>query len=44
MLTLRMSIGQATTERTHVQQAWKLICQTAEVMENHLDNSPIQGD
>jgi aromatic-L-amino-acid/L-tryptophan decarboxylase len=34
VLTLRMSIGQATTERTHVQQAWQLICQTADVMEN----------
>ncbi len=32
-LTLRMSIGQATTERIHVQQAWQLICQTAERME-----------
>lgn len=28
-LTLRMSIGQATTERIHVQQAWELICQIA---------------
>ncbi len=36
-LTLRMSIGQATTERIHVQQAWELICQTAEIMENHLE-------
>ncbi|WP_341531771.1 pyridoxal-dependent decarboxylase (plasmid) [Nostoc sp. UHCC 0302] len=34
-LTLRMSIGQATTEQTHVQQAWQLICQTA----NHIENN-----
>ncbi|MGI2905667.1 pyridoxal-dependent decarboxylase [Tolypothrix sp. VBCCA 56010] len=33
-LTLRMSIGQATTEKIHVQQAWQLICQTADAMEN----------
>ncbi|GAA6616656.1 pyridoxal-dependent decarboxylase [Scytonema sp. NUACC26] len=32
-LTLRMSIGQATTERIHVEQAWKLICQAAESVE-----------
>lgn len=38
VLTLRISIGQATTERTHVQQAGKLIFQAAEVMENHRDN------
>ncbi|MEH2003571.1 MAG: pyridoxal-dependent decarboxylase [Nostoc sp.] len=34
-LTLRMSIGQATTDTTHVQQAWQLICQTAENIENN---------
>ncbi len=33
-LTLRMSIGQATTERIHVQQAWQLICQIASTIEN----------
>lgn len=33
-LTLRMSIGQATTEKIHVQQAWQLICQTADAIEN----------
>lgn len=27
-LTLRMSIGQATTERVNVEQAWQLICQS----------------
>lgn len=32
-LTLRMSIGQATTEKIHVEQAWKLICQTADLQE-----------
>lgn len=39
-LTLRMSIGQATTERTHVQQAWQLICQTADVIENQMNHLP----
>ncbi|MEH2465499.1 pyridoxal-dependent decarboxylase [Nostoc sp.] len=34
-LTLRMSIGQATTDKIHVQQAWQLICETAENIENH---------
>ncbi|MEH2405490.1 pyridoxal-dependent decarboxylase [Nostoc sp.] len=34
-LTLRMSIGQATTDKIHVQQAWQLIYQTAENIENH---------
>lgn len=34
-LTLRMSIGQATTDQIHVQQAWQLICQTAENIENN---------
>lgn len=29
-ITLRMSIGQATTERINVEQAWKLICQQAD--------------
>ncbi|MDF5721182.1 MAG: aminotransferase class V-fold PLP-dependent enzyme [Rhizonema sp. PD37] len=29
-LTLRMSIGQATTERINVEQAWKLICSQAD--------------
>ncbi|WP_096586528.1 aminotransferase class V-fold PLP-dependent enzyme [Calothrix sp. NIES-2098] len=29
-VTLRMSIGQATTEKLHVQQAWELICQIAD--------------
>lgn len=33
-LTLRMSIGQATTEKIHVQQAWQLICQTADAIED----------
>lgn len=31
-LILRMSIGQATTQRINVQQAWESICQTAEVI------------
>ena len=34
-LTLRMSIGQATTDKIHVQRAWQLICQTAENIENN---------
>ncbi|MDZ7955320.1 pyridoxal-dependent decarboxylase [Nostoc sp. DedQUE09] len=34
-LTLRMSIGQATTDKIHVKQAWQLICQTAEEIENN---------
>ncbi|WP_138506843.1 pyridoxal-dependent decarboxylase [Nostoc sp. PA-18-2419] len=34
-LTLRMSIGQASTDKIHVQQAWQLICQTAENIENN---------
>jgi aromatic-L-amino-acid/L-tryptophan decarboxylase len=33
-LTLRMSIGQATTDKIHVQQGWKLICQTADQIVN----------
>lgn len=32
-LTLRMSIGQARTDTSHVQQAWKLICQAADEVE-----------
>lgn len=31
-LTLRMSIGQATTERVNVEQAWQLIRQTANLL------------
>nr|WP_322711462.1 pyridoxal-dependent decarboxylase [Nostoc sp. ChiSLP03a]MDZ8212682.1 pyridoxal-dependent decarboxylase [Nostoc sp. ChiSLP03a] len=34
-LTLRMSIGQATTDKIHVKQAWQLICRTAEEIENN---------
>ncbi|MCC5653070.1 aspartate aminotransferase family protein [Nostoc sp. XA013] len=34
-LTLRMSIGQATTDKIHVKQAWQLICKTAEEIENN---------
>ncbi|MEH2394671.1 MAG: pyridoxal-dependent decarboxylase [Nostoc sp.] len=34
-LTLRMSIGQATTDKIHVQHTWQLICETAENIENH---------
>jgi aromatic-L-amino-acid decarboxylase len=33
-LTLRMSIGQATTQRINVEQAWKLICQEADSLSN----------
>ncbi len=33
-LTLRMSIGQATTERINVEQAWKLICSQADSFSN----------
>ncbi len=32
-VTLRMSIGQATTEKSNVEQAWKLICQVADSVE-----------
>ncbi len=32
-LTLRMSIGQARTNSSHVQQAWKLLCQAADEIE-----------
>lgn len=34
-LTLRMSVGQASTDQMHVQQAWKFICQTTENIENN---------
>jgi aromatic-L-amino-acid/L-tryptophan decarboxylase len=33
-LTLRMSVGQATTDKIHVQKAWELICQTADKIVN----------
>ncbi|BAY93258.1 MULTISPECIES: pyridoxal-dependent decarboxylase [unclassified Tolypothrix] len=33
-LTLRMSVGQATTDKIHVQKAWELICQTADEIVN----------
>ena len=29
-LSLRMSIGQANTEKSNVEQAWQLICQAAD--------------
>ena len=35
-LTLRLSVGQANTEGTHVERAWKRICQQAEQLRSEI--------